>query len=46
MTIQIKRKERKNQDSIYYLVIDNYKVYAGTLKEVNRLAYKQPKREV
>lgn len=40
MTIQIQRKERKNQETIYYLVVDNFKVYAGTLKDVNRLAYK------
>ena len=42
MTIQIKKATKADR---YYLIIDNYKVYAGTLKEVNMLAYKN-KREV
>ena len=41
MTIQIKKATKADR---YYLIIDNCIVYAGSLKEINRLAYKQ-KRE-
>ena len=42
MTVQVRKEVNAQGEEKYFLIVDNCKVYSGTMEEVNRLAYKKP----